>query len=166
MPGRRREQSGRGVQVHPDFKWRLALARFLFFGAPSGGGLRVGDYIDPLRVRRDLGAVVVVPVPPFVRRGLGITLWRVLPSFLAAERRDVEVAPGTAHRLIGTVVNEVCAEYSVAVVKEDVVAVPFVDAEVLIEAVGDGVPGHIPFHPRLEARDLRLRAAGGVRGGG
>src|SRR5271163_2600754 len=162
MPSRRRERSGRGVQVHPDFKWRPALARFLFLSAPSGGGLRVGYYIDPLRVRRALGAIVVVPVPPFVRRGLGITLWRVLPSFLTAEWRDVEVTPRAAHRLIAAVVNEVCAEYFVAVAKEDVVAVPFVDPEILIEAVGDGIPGHFPFHPRFEARDLRLRRARGV----
>src|SRR2546430_212522 len=36
------------------------------------------------------GVVVIVPVPPLVRWRLGVTLWRVLPSFLTAERRDVE----------------------------------------------------------------------------
>src|SRR5579862_2927335 len=46
-----------------------------FFVAPSSSGsLRVGYNIHPLRVRRGLGIIVVVPVPPLVRRGLGITL--------------------------------------------------------------------------------------------
>src|SRR5713226_6961108 len=72
---------------------RLSLARFRLFSAPSGGGfLRVSYYIDLLRVRRGLGVVVVVPVPPLVRRGLVVLLWRVLPSLLTAERCDVEVA--------------------------------------------------------------------------
>ena len=55
--------------------------------------MRVGDYIDPLRVRRGLGVVVVVPVPPFIGLALGITLWRVFPGLLAAERSNVKVAP-------------------------------------------------------------------------
>jgi hypothetical protein len=33
----------------------------------------------------------------------------------------------------------------------DLAATRFVDAEVHIEAVGDGVPGHLPAHPRLHA---------------
>src|SRR5260370_28499920 len=50
---------------------RPSLARLRPFVAPSqGGALRVGDYIHPLRVRRGFGVVVVVPVPPLVRRGL------------------------------------------------------------------------------------------------
>jgi hypothetical protein len=49
------------------------------------------------------------------------------------------------------------------------VAVPFVHAEVDVEAVGDGVPRHIPAHLRLQADDVRLRRArspgeGGVAG--
>jgi cell division protein FtsW (lipid II flippase) len=32
-----------------------------------------------------------VPVPPLVRRSLGVTLWRILPGFLTAERRDIQV---------------------------------------------------------------------------
>ena len=36
------------------------------------------------------------------------------------------------------------------------------DAEVRVEAVGDGVPRHLPAHPRLQARDVRLRRARGV----
>src|SRR5262245_47855840 len=51
-------------------------------------------HLDPLRVRRRVGVVVVVPVPPLVWRALGVTLRRVLPGLLTAERRDIEVAPG------------------------------------------------------------------------
>src|SRR5438105_2349716 len=50
-------------------------------------------------------------------------------------------------------------EHPLAVAEEHVVAVPFIDAEVRVEAVGDGVPGHLPAHPRLQARDVRLRRA-------
>ncbi len=35
-------------------------------------------------------------------------------------------------------------------------AVPFVDAEVGVEAVGDGEPWHPPAHARLEPRDVGL----------
>src|SRR5580704_7410858 len=133
-----------------------SLARFPLFGAPSGGGLRIGYYIDPLRMRRSL-VVVVVPVPPLVWLSLGITLWRILPSFLAAERREVEVAPDASHRLVTAVVDEVCAEHLVAIAEEHVVAVPFIDAEILVEAIGHGVPRHLPAHPRLQSRDVRLR---------
>ncbi len=38
---------------------------------------------------------------------------------------------------------------------------PFADAEVLIEVVGDRVPGHVPAHPILEPRDFVLRSARG-----
>src|SRR5215510_6703484 len=100
-PAARRRRSG-----------RPSLARFGLFVAPSGGGsIRVDYDIDPLRVRRWLGVVVVMPVPPLVRRGLGVTLWRVLPSLLTAQRRDIEVAPSTPHRLVAAVVNEICAEH-------------------------------------------------------
>src|SRR5207302_5678571 len=134
-----------------------AAASFRLCVAPSGGGsFRVGYDIDPLRVRRGLGVVVVVPVPPLVRRGLEVTLWRILPGFLTAERRDIEVAPGGPHRLVATVVDEVCAEHPLAIAEEHVVTVPLTDAEIHIEAVGDGVPGHLPAHPRLQARDVRL----------
>ncbi len=60
------------------------------------------------------------------------------------------------HRLVAAVVDEVCAEHPLAVAEEHVVAVPFIDAEVLVEAVGDGVPGHLPAHPFLPACDVRL----------
>src|SRR5262249_55422648 len=122
-------------------EWRPSSARFLLFLAPSlGGSLRIGDDIDPLRVRRRLGVVVVVPVPPLVGRCLGVTLWRVLPSLLTTERCDVEIAPDRPHRLVAAVVDEICAEHLTAVAEEHVVPVPFIDAKVLVEAIGHGVP--------------------------
>src|SRR5580704_4697426 len=135
-----------------------SLSSFLSVVLSEGGFSSVG-HLDPLRVRGGLSVVVVVPVPPLVRRGLGITFWRVLPSFLTAERCNVAVAPGGPHRLVAAAVDEVCPEHALAVAEEHVVAVPFIDAEVRVEAVGDGVPGHLPAHTRLEARDVRLRCA-------
>ena len=35
-----------------------------------------------------------------------------------------------------------------------------------VEAVGDGVPGHLPVHARLQALDVGLRRARGVGEGG
>src|SRR5262245_8788917 len=55
--------------------------------------------LDPLLVGRRAFDVAVVPVPPLVGRGLRIALGRVLPDLLPAERRDVEVVPGTSHLL-------------------------------------------------------------------
>src|SRR5450755_3267857 len=69
----------------------------------EGGCFSVG-HRDPRTIRRGLGVVVVVPVPPLVRRSLGVTLWRVLPGLLTAERCDVEVAPGCPHGLIAAAV--------------------------------------------------------------
>src|SRR5947209_585275 len=141
-----------------------SLAGSRLFVAPSGGGsLRVGYYIDPLRVRRGLGLVVVVPVPPFVRRGLGVTLWRVLPCLLTAERRDIKIAPGAPHRLVAAVVDEVRAKHPVAVPDECIVAVPLVHAEIGVEAVRYGVPRHLPTHSCLQALDVLLWRARGPR---
>ena len=47
---------------------RSSLARFLLCAALSEGGFSSVGNLDPLRVRRGLGVVVVVPVPPLVRR--------------------------------------------------------------------------------------------------
>src|SRR6267143_320692 len=138
---------------------RPSLARFRPCVALSEGGFSSVGHLDPLRVRRGLGLVVVVPVPPLVRRGLGVTLWRVLPGLLTTERRHIEVAPGGSHRLVAAAVDEVCAEHPLAVADECIVAVPLVDAEVQIEAVGDGVPRHLPAHACLQARDVRLLRA-------
>src|SRR5260370_8791659 len=124
--------------------------------ALSGGFLRAGNYIDPLRVRRGLGVVVVVPVPPLVRRGLRIAFRRVLPSLLTAERCYVEIVPDGPHLLVAAIVDEVGAEDAVAVADEHVVAVPFAHAEVGVQAVGDCVPRHLPPPPRLHALDLPL----------
>src|ERR1035438_6670396 len=136
-PSRRRRCSDR-------LFWALQVHRscFLLCCALSGGFLRVGCYVDPLHVRRGFGFVVVVPVPPLVWRGLGGTLWRILPSLLTAERRKVEVAPGGPHRLVAAVVDEVGAEHPLAVAEEHVVAVPFINAEVFVEAVGDRSEEH------------------------
>src|SRR5215207_1158177 len=74
--------------------------------------------------------VLVVQVPPLVRRGLRVALRRVLPLLLAPERRHVEVAPGAAHRLVAAVVDEVGPEDPVALADEGVRSVPLVHAEV------------------------------------
>jgi hypothetical protein len=74
--------------------------------------------------------VTVVPVPPFVRSALRVALRRILPNFLAAERRHVEVAPNAPHRLVAAAIDEVGAEPLIAIADESVVAVPLVDAEV------------------------------------
>src|SRR5439155_1045834 len=86
-------------------------------------------------------------------------LGRFLPFLLAPERSHIEVAPGAPERLVAAVVNEVGAEHAVAVADERVRAVPLVYAEVFVEVVRDGVPRHLPPHPRLHALDVRLRRA-------
>src|SRR6185312_3723556 len=119
-----------------------------------------GRYLDPLLVWRCIRDVAVVPVPPFVGRRLGIALGRILPELLPAERRDVEVVPGAAQLLVAAVVEEVGAEYAVAIAVEDVRTVPLVHAEIGVEAVGDGDPRDVvPAHPLLEPRDIGLWCA-------
>src|ERR1035438_2767101 len=117
----------------------------------------------PPRVGRGVDAVIVVPIPPYIRLGLRVALGRILPLFLSPERGRVEVAPGRPHRLVAAAVYEVRAEHTLAVAEEYVVAVPFVHAEVSIEAVSDGVPRHLPTHSRLDARDVGLRRTRDVR---
>src|SRR5580698_11322127 len=117
-------------------------------------------------MRRWLGVIVVVPVPPLVRLALGVTLWRVLPGLLTAKRRNVEIAPDGPHRLVAAAIDEVCAEHALAVAEEHVVAVPLIDAEVLVETVGHRVPGHLPAHPSLQTRNVFLRCACSPREGG
>jgi hypothetical protein len=34
------------------------------------------------------------------------------------------------------------------------------DAEIRVEAVGDGVPWHLPAHPRLQPRDVAVLQIG------
>ncbi len=96
--------------------------------------------------------VAVVPVPPFVRTALRIAFRRIFPNLLSPKCGHVEIAPQRAHPLIAAGIDEVGAENPVAFAEEGVVAMPFIDAEVGIEAVGDRVPGHPPAHARLEAR--------------
>jgi NAD(P)-dependent dehydrogenase (short-subunit alcohol dehydrogenase family) len=126
----------------------------LFHGAQRGGKRR-----DPSSFRltvvaqvRSCGlAVRIVVVPPLVGRSLRIALGRVLPLLLTAERRDVEVTPGCPHRLVAPIVDEVGAEYPLAVTEEGIGAVPLVHAEVGVEAIGKRVPGDVPAHALLQA---------------
>src|SRR5512132_3268940 len=107
-------------------------------------------------------AVGVMVVPPSVRRGLRVALRGVLPFLLAAERGDVEVVPGVPHLLVAAGGDEVGAEDPVALADKRVGAVPLVDVEVLVEVVGDRVPGDVlPSVALLQALDLGL---GGARG--
>src|SRR5262245_39423429 len=117
--------------------------------AVAEGGLSGVRHLDPLRVGRGLRGVIVVPVPPLVGRALGVALRRVFPRLLAAKRRRIEVAPGAPHRLVAAAVDEVRAKHALAVAEEHVMAVPLIHTEVGVEAVGDGVPGHLPAHARL-----------------
>src|SRR5260370_42330658 len=87
-----------------------ALSLFLLCRALPGGFLRIGDYVDPLRIRCCLVLIVVVPVPPLVRRCLRITLLRILPSLLTAERRDIEAAPARPPRRVAAGGDAVGAE--------------------------------------------------------
>src|SRR3984957_5593255 len=110
--------------------------------------------------------VLIMPVPPFIWRSLGITRRRILPLFLTAEWSHVEVTPSAAHRFVAAIVDEVGAKDELAVAEEHVVTVPFVHAEVGMEAVGDGLPRHLPIHSRFQAGDVRLRSARGERESG
>jgi hypothetical protein len=129
----------------------------------SEGGFSGVGHLNPLRIRRGLGAVVVVPVPPLVWRRLRVALWRIFPFLLAPERGHVEVAPSAPHRLIAAAIDKVGAEHLVAVADECIVAVPLVHAEVGVEAICDGVPRHLPTHSRLQALDVLLWRARCVR---
>src|SRR5580692_2380246 len=105
------------------------------YAALSEGGFASVGHLGPLPVRRGFGIVVVVPVPPLVGRGLGVSFGGVLPEFLASERGQVEETPGAAHGFVAAVVDEVSAENAVSVADEGVMAMPFVDAKVGVEAI-------------------------------
>src|SRR5262245_62056484 len=62
--------------------------------------------------------VLVVPPPPLVRRCLGISFLRILPVFLAAERRQIEKRPDAAQRLDATDGGEIRAIGLVAIAQE------------------------------------------------
>src|SRR6185369_7619451 len=51
-------------------------------------------HLDPFRIRSSAGGIAIIPVPPLVRRSLRVTLRRVLPNLLPAERGNIEVVPG------------------------------------------------------------------------
>src|SRR5437868_13923842 len=136
---------------------QYSLGVAAFRGGPGGAKLHESGSIFIRRVW------FVVPDPPLVRRSLGVALRRVLPLLLAPERSDVEVVPSVPHLLIATVVDEVGAEYVVAIADKRVRAVPLIHAEVFVEVVRYGVPRHLPSHPRFPARDVVLRRARGER---
>src|SRR5262245_27986177 len=121
------------------------------------GGLSGIRHCDPFRIRRRVGDVAIVPVPPLVRPLLRVALGRVLPNLLTTERRHIEVAPDGAHRLVATAVDEVGPENALTVAEERVVTMPLIDTEVGVEVVGYGVPGHVPAHPRFQSLDVVLR---------
>src|SRR4029077_6559052 len=105
-----------------------------------------------------------MPDPPLICRSLRVALRRVLPLLLAAKRSNVEVVPGVSHLLVAAIIDEVRAEYAVAVADESVRAMPLIHAEVLVEAVRDGVPrNELPAHSCLQALDILLRRARGGR---
>src|SRR5581483_11637259 len=85
------------------FAW---LCVWLLIACPKSRFAGVG-YLDPFRVGRGFGGVIVVPVPPFVGRGLRRAFGRILPSLLAAERGEIEVTPRGPHRLVAAIVDEV-----------------------------------------------------------
>src|ERR1700733_7420502 len=127
------------------------------------GGLAGVRYLNPLGVRRGIGDVTLVPVPPLVRPLLRVAFWGVFPYLLTPERRHVEIAPDGAHRLVAAAVDEVSPEYAIAVADERVMAMPLANAEVGVEAVRDGVPGDLsPAHSSLEACNVGLGRARGV----
>src|SRR5580692_3749760 len=84
---------------------------------------------------------------------------RVLPALLAPQRSHVEVAPGTSHRFIAAVVDEVSTKHPIAVAKKHVRAMPEIYAEVRIEGIRERVPGDRPSHARFQTRDIALRCA-------
>ena len=83
---------------------------------------------------------------------------------LASERRGIKVAPHGANRFVAAAVDEI-AEHPCALAEEDVVAVPFIDAEIGVDAVGDRVPRHRPAHPLFQPCDIRLRGVDECRVG-
>src|SRR5262245_48719099 len=95
--------------VTPPTSNGFVASRFRLCVSLSESGFSSIRYLDPLRVRRGLGVVIVVPVPPLVRLRLRVTLRRVFPLLLASERCDVEVIPGAAHLLVATAVDEIRA---------------------------------------------------------
>src|SRR5271163_3300633 len=137
---------------------RAEPSRLICLALSKGGLSGVGDF-DPPGGGGRLRLVVVMPVPPLVWRRLRVTLGGILPDLLSAERGQVEVAPDRPHRLVGAVVDEIGAKHAVLVADEHVVAVPFADAEIGVEAIGDAIPRHLPAHPRLQPRDVFQRRA-------
>src|SRR5439155_26306716 len=106
---------------------RSSYTRFRSFRAVAS----LPGFAAPANLFADLGgsfvaAVLVVPVPPLVRRGLRTAFRSFLPLLLSPERGHVEVTPGGTHRFVAAAIDEVGAEYFVAVSDECIVAVPLI----------------------------------------
>src|SRR5260370_39940599 len=91
--------------------------------AVAKGGLGGVRHPDAFRVRRGIGGVTGVPVPPFVRPDLGVALGRVLPPLLTPERRRDEAAPDATPRVVAAAVSEVGAEEERATPHAEVVGI-------------------------------------------
>src|SRR5947208_16032882 len=103
-----------------------------------GVAARLSGCAAPANLFENLGrgfvvAVLVVPIPPLVRRSLRVAFRRVLPLLLTPEGSDVEVVPSVPHLFVTAAVDEVGAEYVVAVADERVRAVPLVHAKIFVE---------------------------------
>ena len=119
-----RQSSDRYTRV-----WRFTSVAASAFG--SGFTASRGSHrLAPSPVRRGLGRVLVVPIPPLVRRGLRVAFRLVLPGILASERRRIEVAPGAPHCFVAAAVDEVGAKDPVAVAKEQLLPSAFVIASI------------------------------------
>src|SRR5204863_10007011 len=96
--------------------------------APGWSGCRL---TPPRRQPASRGLVVLVmQPPPPVRRSLRVTVRRILPFLLPAQRGQIEVAPRAPYGFITAVVDEVRAEDPFAFAQEHVGAMPLVDTKV------------------------------------
>src|SRR4051812_1887864 len=82
-----RAASAAEVHAVPPLDARFVEAESAPSFSPDPGGVLCAQSVRSLR-----SGVRIVPVPPLIRRGLGIAIGRVLPHLLTPERSDVEVA--------------------------------------------------------------------------
>src|SRR4051812_49961614 len=88
------------------------MGRLLSVPAPGCAG----DLGEP--TLRRLLLVLVVPVPPHVRRGVGVAPGRVLPLLLTTGRRHVQVPPGAAPPLVAAGADAVGAGHLAVVITD------------------------------------------------